>query len=226
MSLIDELLSKLLAEQISDEDAEAPEGAELGRIAFAPKRPHKPFEKNTKIEKMLATSLFNYIHKNRPLSAEQVQLIRKFLANGWYSEVFAKPEVDIIYRVMAVNKTWLKTALNLRKNEDIPDKGIIEIPFTFISRKPVSSWSQVENILSHVSITSKAYGIKLFAKLADNPSDGFITCVNNIYDLVNTDYYKKQAEVISLVPMVKVFKIQWNKDDHSPGWLDSKNMLF
>lgn len=216
MSLVNKLLIKFLTEQISDEDAEAPVGSELGRIAFPQERGGKPFEENTKIEDKLHASIENFLADNIAIPANHCRLIQKFLANGWYTNVFAPPKVDIVYRVMSVNKKWLTTILNVREDEDLPEEGHIEVPYTYKSRRTCSSWTDNYDTATWIAYEfheatkpefQKDYEITMFAKISDNPQNTFITCLGGLYDVVGN---LGMAEVISLIPLIKVFKIEWN----------------
>lgn len=203
--------------QISDEDAEAPKGAELGRIAFAPVRKTKPYEKNTDIEEQLFNALKNHYDSNWKLSSEQCQLLQKILANGWYSDIIKEPKDDIVYRGMNVDEKWLRTVLDLNDAEETPGEGIEEIFFTFVPdtrrRQAASSWTQDKNTAEYFSTYQSAmqpdthYKIVLYAKVVDNPNM-FVVGENGLYDVEYLGDNSDEHEVIGL-GSIKVFKIEW-----------------
>lgn len=214
----------LLEQQISDKDAEAPLGAELGRIAFAPKRPYKPFEANTDIEEQLFDSINDFISRNIPITTEQCQLIQKFLANGWYTPIFEAPKVKTIWRIMTVNEDWLRTTLNLQEDEDIPEIGIKRASFTFKSLRTVSSWTQDWDAMFSLMIPKKDYQVLITAKIADNPPNAFIACTKKLYGILGTWARAQhlQQEVIALIPTVNASKIQWRISSTHKWFIDDE----
>lgn len=209
----------LLEQQISDKDAEAPKGAELGRIAFALERPWKPREKNTKIENELYKAIKRFFSDSEFLSSKQCQLLQKILSQGWYTDIIKTPEVDIVYRGMIVREQWLKTVIELNDNAEISDEGIKEFSFTFTPQNNSSSWTQDEEVADgfaqHGSAmwvglnTDFRYQVKLFANVQDN-LNMLAAGVNGLYTIDEFSPFEMEQEVIGL-GSIKVFKIEWTK---------------
>lgn len=184
---------------------------ELGNIAFAQYRTDSMFiEPDTSIESELASSLADYLEGRGQMSGEEAELIKTFLKNGQYSKVFHAPNSDKIYRGIAVSEDWLRTALNLKEDEQIPKSGSHKGDFTYKSKTAVSSWSTSIDVALRFAATNAwremPWKVLLIANVSDNK--GILVGPKGLYKLTFALQNDDEEETIAL-DNVSVAEIQW-----------------
>jgi hypothetical protein len=188
---------------------EAPDTAPLQKYAFADQRPDVPDEPNTSDEEQLFADLKRHFNDNVPVDKKSSQEIKGFLNNDMYGTVFHAPDVKMVYRGMAVDEKWLKSALNV---DQIEDKGERQATFTFTPREHegASSWTLSKDVADDFAQdSSMPYSVILAANISDNP-DKFVTGPDGLYDVNGLNNFTTEQEVISLGD-VKVAGIKWYK---------------
>lgn len=184
-----------------DSTAEAPEGAELGRIAFAPLRKGRPFEPNTRIEEDLLNDLRNHVDGKMFLDSKSAKLIQSFMAKGWYPEVFRPSSSGTVYRGMSVDRKWVKANLGVEKLSE--KSTIIDRHFVYKSSggSYASSWSSSFKIAKEFAIEQQEatgevadFIVVIQAEVDENP-DKFLDTIG-VYDSIDMSEYRAQKEQI------------------------------
>lgn len=199
-------IDKNIDKQKTSTTADSP----LGKLAFPGARKNKslPLEPNTNVENELFSDLKQHFEGDVMLSAEKARLVRKFLENGDYDDVFKEPTAKRVSRGMTVKRNWLETALN--NQEDLKNKGSMEKSFTFTPNRGGSSWTSDSNVAKKFSSDYEGdYRVILYADVDKNPKR-FISGPSGLYNIQGLDIHDHEDESIGLGP-IKVSKVSWTK---------------
>jgi hypothetical protein len=201
-------------EEIPEDSAEAPKGSTLGRIAFAPVRTEQvPFEKNTREEDSLLSSLVSHFEKEKKqqITARQIAMIKDFMSRGIYKEIFHETEAEVLYRGMVVTRLSLDKLLG-EEVEESEEFVSVEKNLTWKPRRMLSSWTTDDGIAEEFATKNiagnKTTRVILHARRADNQFK-FVACAGGLYDLEPTYIYGIEEEVIAL-NQIKLFKIEYS----------------
>lgn len=193
-----------------EKEGEAPPKAALGQIAFAPSREEVPYEANTQVETELLSRLKSHFIGHEYLGKESFEIIKKFLKNEWYSEVFKPAEVSVVYRGIGVNGDWLSKFLGA----NFPKKGSKDVSANVggIKKHRVSSWTKNKSVAKEFSYASiegddGMYSVIMHARPSDN-KDKMMDC-DGLYQVKEFGGYDEEAEVFCFGP-AKIFKIEWS----------------
>lgn len=188
----------------------------LGKLAFPGSRLNKklPIEPNTRTENELFNDLVAHFEGEELLSKEKSDLVRKFLQNGNYHDVFKEPDSETVYRGMSVKSDWLVKALKLKSASELGANGSLAKSFTFTPNRGGSSWTSDKKIardFGHNNAGSDfgTYVVILHAEVDKNPNR-FITGPGGLYNVDGFDAHTHEKESIGLGP-IKVSKITWEK---------------
>ncbi len=201
--VIDKILQKINDDSTSDFE-EAPGNAPLGKVAFPALRSNVPLEKNTPIETALQKAILDHIIASDSIKKEDAKLIKSFISKNWYTSAFSEPDVQVVYRGMAVTESYIKEILN---EESLEESGSKEINWDFSPRRESSSWTKSEKSAMYFAKQGRGpITLILTANISDNP-DKFID-LKNIYSFKKFSNYKTEEEIIG-IGNIKVSKIEW-----------------
>jgi hypothetical protein len=123
------------------------------------------------------------------------------------------PTQEYIYRGMAVTTRWIKTALNLKKDDKLPDVGRKKATFTFkpFSGVTVTSWTTNEETAMQFANDADEddYQIVMIAKVADNEGK-LIACDDGLYKINGLNI--KENETFAF-ENINVSMILWKRSD-------------
>jgi hypothetical protein len=126
-----------------------------------------------------------------------------------------KPDVELVYRGMAVNDDYLRRALGLDDDESLPQKGSKIASFTYTPRSGgSSSWSLQHESTHDFMGGSKSFNILLIARTSDNDGS-FVSGPGGLYKVGKLGKHDEEQEVVGLGP-IKVAKIIWNDSSEYP----------
>jgi hypothetical protein len=185
-------------------------------FAFADERYDQvPSEPDNELEKKLYKALIDHFNNNIALNPENAKQLQRILKSGKYSSLIHGPTQDMIYRGMTVPEQWIKTALKLKENDELPILGHMKASFTFKPRSKfgATSWTtQQETAINFASGDSvEDYQIVMVAEVANN-KDKFIMGDDGLYNVHNLDVHADEHEVVAL-GNIKVTKIVWERSD-------------
>ena len=187
------------------------EEQELGRYAFAPVRKDLDIsEPNTPIEDELYDVLTKHFDDYQRPSSEKVKMIKSFLINDEYEDVFNEPDVDNVFRGMNVSLDVLEefSDENIPKNEMI---GTIIKSFEFKPFDAVSSWTtdiEIARAFSGKNITGQnRFAVVLVADVSKN-RNCFISGPQGLYKVKGFDDYEEECEVLGF-GKIKVDSLNW-----------------
>jgi hypothetical protein len=147
--------------------------------------------------------------------------LQDILKSGKYSSIIHGPTQDIahVYRGMDVTEEWLRTALNLKKNDKLSRLGHMKASFTFKPRSDLgaSSWTSVKDVALNFidSDNPENYQIIMLAEISKNPF-GFIVGDDGLYRVGDLDRHADEHEIVAL-GHTNVSMIAWRQaslDDH------------
>jgi len=206
----------------------APEGAPYDKYAFAEERGEDvPWEEDNQKEHSLYTALASSFDGGWTLSPDQCTTLKRVLSMGWYSDVFGPPKTDEVYRGMVVSAAWLKTALKVPEDQDLPGHGHDgkRASFTFKPKfnglwRGSSSWTSrldvAQNFGNEQDLLDDAdFAVVLTASVSANP-DSLVSCAGGLYDMPDFDKWSFENEVIALGD-VKVSYLQWHRRSSDRG---------
>ena len=200
---------------------EAPKNAIFGSYAFPDLRPYDvaageiDLEDDTTSEKQFEKDFKNHFDNSHPLSSDEAAILKRLVKKGYYNKVFHWTDASIVYRGLAVSKSWMAKALKLKANETIPDEGTLDVPIQYKPRTgATSSWSTDPFVAKdfaneHTSVSEFPYLILLEADPATN-AQKFLAGDGGLYRLDITRDYRSEHEVLAL-GTIKVNKLTWLK---------------
>lgn len=185
----------------------------LGRYAFPKQRNPKyrvPNERDTKIEIGLIRDIQWHFSGHMPLPVDSSELIQSFLKDGLYSDIFKEPNVEHVFRGMAVSQKWLNNILN---NSSPSNKGAVDMKFSFVPLKDRggSSWSTSKEFAfswAEDQVNDEEdVAIVLIANVSDNKYK-FAIGADGLYKLDGPASYEFQHEAVGL-DIIKVSGLEW-----------------
>lgn len=194
--------------------ATAPPKAPLGRIAFAPRRSKKPYEPNTPEEETLFRQIKRQFEDNKPFDAEVCGQVRRYLAKGWYSDVFKEPGAAVVYRGMGITRASLnRWLLRVLKMKELPkNNGSAEVNYRYTPKSQgASSWTTSKTVANDFSMGKSDYAVIFHARVEDNPNM-FVTGPGGLYNIDGFETYETEKEAIGL-GTIRIFKVEWHKND-------------
>lgn len=196
---------------------EASPDDEFEEYLFADERHSQvPDEPDTRDEKALYDKLEAHFVANEALSEDEANLIKRLMADGKYSTVLKKPDVELVYRGMAVNDDYLRRALGLDDDESLPQKGSKTASFTFTPRNGgSSSWSLRHESTFDFMNGSKDFNVLLIARTSDNDGS-FVSGPGGLYKVGKLGKHEDEQEVVGL-GAIKVAKIIWDERGEFPA---------
>jgi hypothetical protein len=187
----------------------------LGKYAFPRQRNPKyrvPNERDTKVEIELIRDIQSHFNGAHPLTVDSAELIQSFLKDGLYSDIFKEPSVKQVFRGMVVTQKWLNNVLN---NSSPPNKGVVDMKFSFVPLKDRggSSWSTSKEFAfswaEDQTNEEENVAIVLIANVEDNKHK-FVIGEDGLYKLEGPASFENQSEAVGL-DIIKVTRIEWSK---------------
>ena len=236
---IEEEIEKLNSTYINKDSASTPfehayhdEGGELGHYAFPLERMSIGYqiEDDTDVEDNLLMRLVDHFKTATPLTAGAVALIKLFLRDGKYVDIFRPPNASVIYRGMQLDDahaklflmgTGMRPAQALSKMQQLIDDQVmisdrgeqydVDMMYNHREGTQSSSWTtdiaQARYFASTRKFEKFKWGIILHARV-DEHKDVLIAGEDGLYDLEFAATYGKEAEVIALED-IHVHKIEF-----------------
>lgn len=216
---IDRYVESVKAEQEELRKNSKPEASpddEFEEFIFADERHGQvPDEPDTRDEKALYDELKAHFVANEALSKDEASLIKRLMADGKYSTILKKPDVEYVYRGMTVYDEYIRRALGLGDDESLPRKGSKTASFTFTPRNGGgSSWSLRHESTHGFMGGNKDYNVLLLARTSDNDGS-FVSGPGGLYNVGELGKYDDEQEIVGLGP-IKVAKIIWNDSSEYP----------
>jgi hypothetical protein len=188
--------------------AKAPADAALGRIAFADQRKDLPqgIEPNNKAERRLVQNVKDYIAHNAGLTNNDATLIKSFLENDYYNDVFVQP-TGKLYRGMVIDPEGFENLTGLEPPEFEEDEEKKIGGFEFVPWYKISSWTTSMSVAREFAMNTDTdadfstdgdiYGIVMIANVSDNPN--LFIDVAQLYGLDEfTKEFEDQNECLGL----------------------------
>jgi hypothetical protein len=210
--LIEEIKSSLAEEHAVNvvKHAQAPEGSPLGRIAFSPQRRRYrtslPYEPNTNKEDELRNDLTDFIADNEPPSSEMSDMVKDFIEQGLYDDVFVRSRNLVLYRGMILASKAIQEITGMSEEELNQISGkhkTIERIFNLNPRRGSwSSWSSNPIIATnfakrkHQGFEEPVYCVVLHA----NADDSLFLDMSKVYDStgLSTQEFRKEKEHVGI----------------------------
>ena len=190
-------------------DFDEPEGGELGKIAFGEERlDDVPFEKDTHEERDLYDGFVEQIFRNEKLNSSQIAVVKKLLRDKKYPKFFKEPNVDVLYRGIAVTEDWLEKKLDFSPE----DSGVSSEGYVDDGR--MSSWT-VDELTAEkfakdsVGRTLNSWVVVLKTHVSKNPGC-FLDLTDGIYALDRFVGKQSEQEVFGFGP-IEVESFEWKK---------------
>lgn len=187
----------------------------LQKYAFADQRKDTPEEPNTEDEQELFYSLQDYFKNNSTIDNHMAKMIKDALTCGQYKDVFRAPDERTVYRGMGVDDAFLKRALKLTDDKEIPDIGDKSASFTFepYHGTVVTSWTTDANIAINFAgdhaDRRHPWQLIMIAAVSDNPNQ-LVVGPDGLYKIAEFSDYSLEDEVLAL-GAVKVSQVAWSR---------------
>ena len=209
-NILSNLISKIEADDMASitgsDYFEAPADAPLGRIAFPTLRDDVPFEKNTPVETNLQSAIYAHIIHNKPIRLNDAVLIKDFIQRNFYSNIFGEPNVDIVYRGMAVTDDYIANILGAYK---VKPNGEEEVDWDFTPLSQTSSWTIDDEVaIDEFSGKTDRNNISLLMAAKVDENSGKFVDFSKLYKMKSFQDYSTEQEVVG-VGNIKIFKIWW-----------------
>lgn len=223
-------LRRIIRKELMTESGQAPSEAPLGRYAFPgyrgrnnPSRnreenvPEEAYsEEDTAAERRLYADLDRYVNANIQMPSSSAALMKSFIEQGLYRQVFHPPESGVVYRGMRVTKGWLENAIRHAVVDDVGEAAGVDLVVS-PRRGGVSSWTVDPTAAEDFSVspvgapeeTRDGYAVVLTALVSDNPSS-FVTGPGGFYGVRHLDNNANEEEVMG-VGDIRVSGISWKK---------------
>jgi hypothetical protein len=177
-------------------------------------------EPNTPEEDAALSALYKYVVSNVEIPPEAAENIQAALKSRNYDDVLSAPYRSTVHRGMVVGESWLKSALKMSDDEDLPARGSREAGFTFTPRRAggASSWTYDADVAGEFSAlrlksepsgTEARYVVTMTAP-ADKSSKTMMTGPDGFYGVLGLGHNDDEEEVIAFGP-VKVTQIKWER---------------
>jgi hypothetical protein len=179
------------------------EEALLNKYAFADHRVDNRDlnEPDNEVEKKLFKQIASYVgNPDNKIDKDNIGLIKRFLSNGEYSDLFIPTSSDVIYRGMAVHITHVEKMLSKKQLEELHKRGTLTVDtnFTYLPRSNMSSWSKSRDSANMFakSDSYENYSVLLMASIKDNDNKNMLDLekfYSSFYDFIDL---KNEKEIL------------------------------
>lgn len=177
-------------------------------------------EPNTPEEDAALSALYKYVVSNVEMPPEAAENIQAALKSRNYDDVLSAPYRSTVHRGMTVPESWLRAALKVGDDEELPERGDLQAAFTFTpwGEGAASSWSYNADVAGEFATlrmkrepagTEARYVVTLTAP-ADKSSKTMMTGPDGFYGVLGLGHNDDEEEVIAFGP-VKVTQIKWKR---------------